>query len=205
MNAELPVIKKGRKFDQVIDGATHVFMRDGFDGASVDDIAREAKVSKATLYSYFTDKRVLFMEVARTECTRQADAALDEINMALPPRDVLRKACKSMMRFFYSDFGVNVFRIAVAESSRFPELGRAFYLNGPMEARKRLITYLNAAIAKGDLVIDDIDIAADQLPQLCKADLHEKLIFGIQDGFTEEEIDRIATAAVDLFLSRYGA
>ena len=54
------IIKKGRKFDQVIEGARTVFMRDGYEGASVDDIAREAGVSKATLYSYFPDKRVLF-------------------------------------------------------------------------------------------------------------------------------------------------
>ena len=71
-----PEIKKGRKFDQVLDGARDVFLRDGFEGASVDDIARRAGVSKATLYSYFPDKRLLFSEVARVECNRQAQAAL---------------------------------------------------------------------------------------------------------------------------------
>ena len=44
-----PEIKKGRKFDQVLEGAREVFMRDGFEGANVDDIARSAGVSKATL------------------------------------------------------------------------------------------------------------------------------------------------------------
>ena len=52
-------IKRGRKFDQVLEGARTVFMRDGFEGANVDDIAASAGVSKATLYSYFPDKRVL--------------------------------------------------------------------------------------------------------------------------------------------------
>ena len=58
----------------------NVFLRDGFDGASVDDIAREAGVSKATLYSYFPDKRLLFLEVAKTECARQADEAVKLID-----------------------------------------------------------------------------------------------------------------------------
>ena len=66
MNAPHAVVKQGRKFDQVLDGARKVFMRDGFEGASVDDIAREACVSKATLYSYFPDKRLLFIEVQRS-------------------------------------------------------------------------------------------------------------------------------------------
>lgn len=68
-----PVIKKGRKFDQVVEGATKVFLRDGFEGASVDDIAREAGVSKATLYAYFPDKRVLFLEIASREIRHQAE------------------------------------------------------------------------------------------------------------------------------------
>ena len=59
--------KKGRKFDQVLEGARQVFMSDGFEGASVDDIARAANVSKATLYSYFPDKRLMFTEMAERE------------------------------------------------------------------------------------------------------------------------------------------
>ena len=43
MSAPAVEIKKGRKFDQVLEGARRVFMRDGFEGASVDEIAREAQ------------------------------------------------------------------------------------------------------------------------------------------------------------------
>ena len=58
-------MKPGRKLEQVRDGAAVVFLRDGYSGASVDDISREAQVSKATLYSYFPDKSVMFREVVR--------------------------------------------------------------------------------------------------------------------------------------------
>jgi hypothetical protein len=47
MNAAAQTIRRGRKFDQVIDGARVIFLRDEFERASVDDIAREAGVSKA--------------------------------------------------------------------------------------------------------------------------------------------------------------
>ena len=72
MTSDQTKVRKGRKFDQVLAGARDVFMADGFEGASVDAIARAAGVSKATLYSYFPDKRLLFMEVADTECARQS-------------------------------------------------------------------------------------------------------------------------------------
>ena len=68
MNDAAPIVRKGRKFDQVLEGARSVFMADGFEGASVDDIARAAGVSKAPLYSYFPDKRLLCVEVATQEC-----------------------------------------------------------------------------------------------------------------------------------------
>ena len=72
MTSDQTKVRKGRKFDQVLAGARDVFMADGFEGASVDAIARVAGVSKATLYSYFPDKRLLFMEVAgsRPRCRR---------------------------------------------------------------------------------------------------------------------------------------
>ncbi len=45
----------------IIKGAERVFMKLGFDAASMDDIARTAGVSKATIYVYFKDKTELFV------------------------------------------------------------------------------------------------------------------------------------------------
>ena len=81
MNIQTETAPTGRKVSQVLDGARTVFLRDGFEGASVDDIARQAGVSKATLYNYFPDKRILFMEVAKAECVRQ-ESATDEMTPA---------------------------------------------------------------------------------------------------------------------------
>ncbi len=198
---QLPV---GRKVEQVLQGAAKVFLRDGFEGASVDEIAREAGVSKATLYSYFSDKRILFLEVARLECTRQTDAAITEIDFSAGPEDILRQAARKMMAFFISDFGRQVYRVCVAESERFPELAREFYYSGPMRGQAALKDYLEKAVAAGMLKIDDIDLAAAQFPELCKAELHLKLTFGIQTEFSEADLNRILDGAIEMFMARYG-
>ncbi len=205
MNVEPVEIKKGRKFDQVLEGARQVFMADGFEGASVDAIARAARVSKATLYSYFPDKRHLFMEVAKQECQRQADAAIAQTRMAGPAREVLFNAASTMVRFFLSDLGRQTFRIAVAEAERFPELGRDFYNSGPTIARTALKAYLADRIAAGELAIDDMDLAADQFIELCKAGVHTKMMMGVKTDFTDAEIARVIRGAVETFLARYGA
>ncbi|MBJ6373644.1 TetR/AcrR family transcriptional regulator [Sedimentitalea arenosa] len=199
------ILRTGRKFDQVLEGAREVFMADGFEGASVDDIARAAGVSKATLYSYFPDKRLLFMEVATTECTRMADRALDLIDQARPPREVLTLAAGQIVPFLLSDFAQQVFRICVAERERFPELGRAFYASGPEMGRNRLMEYMTEAAARGELVIEDVEMAAEQFSELCKAKLWVRAVFGIQRRFSPEEIDDVIANAVDTFMARYGA
>lgn len=204
MNVTATRLRKGRKYDQVLNGAREVFMADGFEGASVDVIARAAGVSKATLYSYFPDKRLLFMEVARTECDRMAQSASDEIDDTRPPRDVLTAVGVKLLRFLLSDFSQRVFRICVAERERFPELGRAFYANGPEMGQARLSEYLSCAVKRGELQIDDVRTAAEQFAELCKVRLFNRAVFGIQDQFSETEIEDVIRHAVEMFMARYG-
>jgi len=196
-------VKKGRKFDQVIAGARDVFMSRGFEGASVDEIAKRAGVSKATLYSYFPDKKLLFMEVAKSECTRQADEILAETSDEDALDVVLSEIANRFVSFITSDFGQRVFRICVAESDRFPELGRAFYESGPMLMRSHMIELLQLAQANGDVDIEDFELASDQFAELCKADLFPRMVFSVSNTFTELEKARVAEGAVQTFLARY--
>ena len=200
----LSPVKRGRKFDQVLDGARTVFLRDGFEGASVDAIAAEAGVSKATLYSYFPDKRVLFAEVAKGECQRQSDETEALVGLNAPPEVVLPIAARRIGEYFVSEFGRSTFRICVAESDRFPELGQEFYDTGPGLLRERIAHYLEGAVARGELVIDDIYLAADQFAELCKADIFPCLCLGVRRDYAPAELDRIANGAVEMFMARYG-
>ncbi len=198
------ILRTGRKFDQVLLGAREVFMADGFEGASVDDIARAAGVSKATLYSYFPDKRLLFMEMAQTECQRMSERILSTVDPQKPAREVLTVVATQLTGFLTSEFAQQVFRICVAESDRFPELGQAFYAAGPENGQRQLCGYLQKAVDAGELIIDDIPMAAEQFSELCKVRLWTRAVFGIQDQFTKEEIDQVALHAVDMFMDHYG-
>ena len=152
MNANPPhAIRRGRKFDQVLTGARNVFLRDGFERASVDEIAREAGVSKATLYSYFPDKSQLFTEMAMAECERQADAAVEMPDPDAATAEVMRLVALRIVSVVSSDFAQRVYRICVAESERFPDLARTFYTSGHLTARANLADFLREAAEQGDL------------------------------------------------------
>ncbi|MFV1440293.1 MULTISPECIES: TetR/AcrR family transcriptional regulator [unclassified Phaeobacter] len=204
MNQPTAIPRKGRKYDQVLLGARDVFMAHGFEGASVDDIAREAGVSKATLYSYFPDKRLLFMEVARHGCARQADTAVSIGAGCCDPETALREAGHHVLSVILSEFGVKMFRICVAEADRFPDLGRRFYESGPATIRAQLREYLAEATARGELRIEDLDLAADQFAELCRADMFLRLLFNIDADIGDDERERVVEAAIKTFLARYG-
>jgi AcrR family transcriptional regulator len=197
-------VRRGRKFDQVLEGARKVFLRDGFERAAVDDIAREAGVSKATIYAYFPDKQLMFLEVARAECLRQTEAAEAAIDPSLPVRAALTIVAERIADFQMSDYGQQMFRIVVGEGQQFPGLGQQFYETGPGLVHDRLVRHLRQQVAEGQLKVDDLDLAAEQFVQLCKAGVQERLLFGMADTITPEAVGRSVRGAVDMFLARYG-
>ena len=205
MNQQDSILRTGRKFDQVLEGAREVFLTDGFEGASVDKIAKAAGVSKATLYSYFPDKRVLFMEVVRSVCVQQADSSLDLAEGCCGPRDVLRLAAERVHGVLLNGFSLQLFRIFVAEADRFPELGPMFYESGPLVLHGQIRDYLTVAAERGELVIPDTDLAAAQFIELCKADVFLRFLFKIDESFSEAELERVISGAIETFLARYGA
>lgn len=202
MNINIP-LKKGRKYDQVIAGAREVFLREGFEGASVDQIARDAGVSKATLYSYFPDKQALFMAVLTSQCQMQSEQAMGIEILQRPVPEALYSIALSFLNFLMSDFSIQVFRVCVAESTRFPELGRAFYDSGPKQVLDQIAAYLGSEKVKQELKIDDPYMAADQFLQLCRADMLLRRILNVDTDDSPEKMDRIARETVATFLARY--
>ncbi|MCB6179376.1 TetR/AcrR family transcriptional regulator [Rhodobacter sp. Har01] len=196
--------RKGRKFDQVVDGARRVFLRDGYDGASVDDIAREAGVSKATLYAYFADKNVLFRQICATECRRQTELAEAELDLSAPVEEMLLFVAERIAGFLLSDFGRNAFRLVTSEGGRFPDLARDFWANGPGLTQDRLAHHMRHLTEKGLLRIEDPRLAAEQFAQLCKAHIHDRLLFGLEDTITEAGVQKSLHGAVEMFMARYG-
>lgn len=196
---------RGPKVDQLMQGARKVFMERGFEGASVDEIARAAGASKATLYSYFPDKRKLFQAVVEAGCRRQGGCfALARLDESEPIEAALRRIAGEFARFVLSPGALEMFRTCIAEAGRFPELGRAFHAAGAGRARQQLIDFLEDGVERGDLAIEDTALAADQFGALCKARLFLWALLGGDEPPGDEEINRVADEAVRTFLARYG-
>ena len=189
---------------QILDGARKVFMDLGFDGASMNEIARAAGVSKGTLYVYFADKSRLFEAIVEDEVLEKGRIAynLD------PRRDVeavLREFGRAYIGAMCRPGGGSSIRTVMAIAERMPEVGRQFYENVLAKTINLLADYLRAHVRPGDLAIDDCQLAAAQFMQMCQATLFLPFVFQAEPAPSAERIARVVDSATRLFLQTYRA
>lgn len=192
------------KRQAVIEAAGELFIAQGYGAVSMDAIARAAGVSKATLYAHFASKDVLFATIINEAC--QQNMAV--IGLLPEPSDDLAAALtgagQRMLRFLLDAKPLAIHRVVVAESVRFPELGRAFYENGPAVFRRAFAAWLVAQTAAGRLAVPDPPMAADQFVGMLRAPgVFLRASLGLPPPPTDAEIDATVTAAVRTFLKAY--
>ncbi|MGD0418755.1 MAG: TetR/AcrR family transcriptional regulator [Xanthobacteraceae bacterium] len=188
---------------QILEGARAVFLAQGFDAASMNDIARAAGVSKGTLYVYFKHKQELFDAIVEQECTAQAEGIFD-----LDPNDrdveaVLTRLGIGYVKFLCRPEKASAIRTVIAIADRMPEVGRRFYETGPASGIARLSDYLSAQVAAGALAVEDCEIAAAQFMEASHAALFKPIVFNFAPEPSAEQVERGVRIAVNVFLAAY--
>jgi AcrR family transcriptional regulator len=209
----LDSIRRGRpaagqdpaKRSQIIDGARRVFIEKGFEAASMNDITREAGVSKGTIYVYFANKEELFEALIEEERGTIFKNMYDLLDNADDLRETLVKYGKVLALKITSAKVIQAQRTVIGVTDRMPELGARFYERGPKRGHDKTMEFLNAAIERGLLQIDDVDLAAYQLTDLCLAGLFRQCIFAYRTKApSQDEIDHVVRSGVGMFLTAYG-
>ena len=189
---------------QILDGARKVFMDLGFDGASMNEIARSAGVSKGTLYVYFADKSRLFEAILEAEALEKSRIAYN-----LDPRrdaeTTLREFGQAYIGSMCRPGGGSSIRTVMAIAERMPDVGRQFYENVLAKTINRLADYLQARLGPDDLVTDDCGLAAAQFLQMCQATLFLPFVFQAEPAPSAERIAHVVDSATRIFLATYQA
>jgi AcrR family transcriptional regulator len=181
-----------------------VFMDLGFDGASMNEIARSAGVSKGTLYVYFADKNRLFEAIVEDEALEQGKVVFN-FDPARDAETTLREFGQAYMVLLCRPGGGSWIRTVMAIAERMPEVGRRYYANVLEKTIKGLADYLRAHVAPGDLAIDDCQLAASQFLQMCQASLFLPFVFQAAPAPSPDRIARVVDSATRMFLAAYRA
>ncbi|HXT06341.1 MAG TPA: TetR/AcrR family transcriptional regulator [Roseiarcus sp.] len=188
---------------QILDGARRVFLADGFDGASMNDIARAAGVSKGTLYVYFNSKEDLFEALIREDRKQQAERIVFPADDG-DPRPALASFGRQLIALMTQPELIAQVRIVIAATAKFPNLGRVFYESGPRYGVIKLAERLEAWRGQGVLQFGDGHLAARQFIDLCKSGVFQGCLFGLSETASPEAIARSVDAAVEVFMRAYG-
>lgn len=186
----------------ILKTAEHDFLEKGYDGTSIDSIVREVGGSKSTVYSHFRDKRVLFA-AALADVQREFDFRLvtATAQQASSIHERLIFMGVELLTLLYGKRAIHLLRTLVAESKRFPEVGRQFIEDGLEVAVQAIAEVIDNAVAAGELSAQPAGPqAARDFVALLTADLHLKLLLGLEPLPGAEEIaDRAEHAAARLF------
>jgi AcrR family transcriptional regulator len=188
---------------QIIDGARAVFLAQGFDAASMNDIARAAGVSKGTLYVYFKHKEELFEAIVQQECDAQAEGIFDFDPTDHDVEGVLKRMGVAYVKFLCRPEKASAIRTVIAIADRMPEVGRKFYEAGPARGIAQLAEYIAAQVEVGVLDVEDCEIAAAQFMEASHAALFKPIVFNFAPAPTLEQIERGVRIAVRGFLAAY--
>ena len=192
------------KRDQILAGAKAVFMKAGFDAASVNDICREAGVSKSTLYVYFENKEELFESMVEAERDRLFEGISTLLTQPRPAGEILFDYGTALVPILCSDPVIKAQRIVIGIAERMPELGARFYAGGATRAQRDVAAFLQRKQDEGELAVPDLPLAAAQFIDLATANLWKPRLFG-RDRHppTATAVEAAVRDAVRIFLAAY--
>lgn len=191
---------------QILDGAKRCFMSLGFEAASMNEITTEAGVSKGTLYVYFEDKEDLFKGLIDREKSAVMAAAWQELEKGTSTADSLRRFGIYVTTRMTSDEVIRAQRMVLGVAERMPEIATRFFGDNTFSAHLTLKAFLEPKVATGELVIDDLELAARQFLELSMASCFKRRLFGnLPKPLPAKDIARVVTVAVDMFMTYYGS
>ena len=183
----------------ILDAMERVLVSHGLHGASMAAIAREAGMSKRTVYQVFDNRAALF-----TACIRRIRLSfvrqLRQDETELPLRERLWRMLTPDMRLVLSDKPVAILRAVIAESQRSPDLAEAFLAEGPRAARRIVQEELNRSVASGEIPATDTNLAARILCDMVYENPVERLVTSDAGPQVPTDGEARLNLALDLFV-----
>lgn len=199
--------RSARKRRAILEAATTVFLNKGYLGASMDEIAALARVSKQTVYKHFADKERLFSEIVTATVDEIANPNTDEVLKLRDTGDLerdLRSFARRQLRAVMEPRLLQLRRLVIGEAGRFPQLGRLFYERGPGRTIDALATMFERLSSRGELELDDPRLAAAHFNWLVMSiPLNQAMLLGEDKPASSAELNRHADAGVRAFLAAY--
>lgn len=193
------------KRQAAMEAAARLFLARGYAAVSMDAVAREAGISKATLYAHFAGKDALFAAMIEARCRRLEEVAAEATGHALPPEQAVARIGRFWLDFMIAPEALAVHRIVLAEGHRFPDLVQAFYQAGPVRAKQWLSQWVAEEQRLGRIRAEFPPLeAAMHLVSLLRGEVYLRFALNMAPLPGEAEVAACVAGAARVFLAAYG-
>ncbi len=189
--------------ETILEAAKQLFSDQGFNGASMDQIAAEAGVSKLTVYSHFGDKEALFTAAVRAKCEELLPDDLFAEELKGPLRTQLMAIANAFFALASSDEAISTQRMMMALGQADDPLRKLFWEAGPQRTQDAFAAFLQSRVKVGELEIPDVPVAAGQFFSLIKGEIHGRMLCGLCVRPASTDVAAHIEATVDMFLRAY--
>lgn len=192
--------KSEEKRVAILDAAENLFTKQGFSATSMDQLAKQAGVSKQTLYSHFGSKDDLFTAAISSKCIafELNEATLQGSDI----RQVLLDFSRRFTQLILSSDAIRIYRICMAEAETYPKLAQLFFQAGPQHVTQLITQYLTQQHEQGVLQVPQPYFAAMQLLQMLQGGQRMRIELGLE-RMDEQEFEAYLASSVDTFLRAY--
>lgn len=189
------------KTDAILDAAGDIFASKGL-SASIDEVARRARVSKQTIYNRYGSKA----ELVRAMVTRRSTAIAAPLHEAGPGADLeetLTAYGVSLLEQAVLSRAPTILRVTVQAAAHMPDIARAVYEAGPRATRLALADYLKGEAEAGRLDSADSLQAAEFFCGMVMATRQLAVLMGVDPQLSEATIRSTAVEAAARFVRAY--
>lgn len=196
--------KSLEKKQRIFEVAVELFLKNGFDNTSMDQIAEQAGVSKQTVYSHFRNKEDLFSACVCEKCVAY-ELTPEFLDRDQPCDQVLHKLGHRFNQLLMSPEAIGVKRILCATAEQQPRLSEVFFDAGPRNMIALLSDYLKEQNRKGKLKVDNPRVAACQFLYMIQGEANMRLLLNVPGKIDRKMVDEYVDSCVGVFLRAHHA
>ena len=203
-----PVLdRSARKRLTILSAGRELFLSNGYQGTSVDQIAASAEVSKQTVYKHFGDKQELLQAIVNNALESTVAPFLERIGALADTADLeadLTALAADYLRAVLQEPVVQLRRLVVGEANRVPELAQLYYDQAPARTLAAFAGCFSALHDRGLLHVPEPAIAAEHFAFLIVGRSIDRALFcGGPQVLAGIDIDGYVRSGVGVFLAGY--
>ncbi|MFC3901304.1 transcriptional regulator, TetR family [Acinetobacter marinus] len=168
-----------KKRQAILEAATQCFLRTGYEGTSMDSIAKLANVSKLTVYNHFQDKAHLFGAAISMVCDQRLPKHFYQLDIHKSVEAHLFELSVAFLKMVYSDEAIKLHQLMTSLASQEPDLVALFFNSGPQQTRTNLLSLFQQFQQHQLIDIDDELLAIDLFCTLMTDVHHDRVLWGI--------------------------